>query len=132
MASTGSRIRAQSLNPEMSVEWQIGGEDLVKDNDGDLEERGRFRSRSEEVVHTQFQAHASRTMPYGFGSVSLDEELRAPTRHGFKGAPVNNVKVVVKGSTGCLVLSVTFFAFVMALIALWVLPAPLIVSPNQY
>ena len=72
-------------------------------------------------------------MPYGFGSVSLDEELRAPTRHGFKGAPpVNNTKVVVKGSTGCLVLSVTFFAFVMALIALWVLPAPVIVSPSQY
>jgi hypothetical protein len=124
MTSSNSRIRALSLSPEMSVEWQVGGEDLVKDNDEDEEERGRLRSRSEEVVHSQYTVAASRTLPYGYGSLSMDDEIRASTRHGFKGVPQKKVTLVVSGNTGCLVLSVTFFAFVMALIGLWIMPAP--------
>ena len=54
----------------------------------------------------------------------MDDEIRASTRHGFKGVPQKKVTLVVSGNTGCLVLSVTFFAFVMALIGLWIMPAP--------
>ena len=132
MARSSSRIRAQSHSLEMGVEWQVGGEDLVKDERyADEEEKGRLRSRSEEFIHTHYRANESRELPYGFGSLSVDDELRSSTRHGFKGAPLKKV-AVTNGSTGCIVCSVTIFALTMALVGMWIMPAPVaLMSLNE-
>ena len=125
MTQSSFRIRAQSYSSGIGVEWQVGGEDLVKeDKDADEEEKWRLRSRSEEVIHAQYTVHESRISPYGYGNLSIGNELRASTRHGFKGAPQKNLTMVKSANTGLIVLYVTIFAFSISLLGMWIMPTP--------
>lgn len=119
--NVGVRGQPQTLTTnQVSVDWQIGGEDLVKGTDDVEADGGRLRSRSaEEVVFSEYNAAATVLKAYGFGSMSVDhQDLRATTRHGFEGTR----KRVIKGTTSCIIVGIVTFSFLMALIVLSFLP----------